>query len=121
MKVEDVLDAFGRAYRFFGYTQPMPVMVASWLCYPAVCEEVFKPGSNLRNFYELFEVVEQYEDPTNRNFWRIFNMDYEEGVLDRVPLDTSLRRNLHTFMKNGRNMGVGRCMLLFDGKNVVSK
>ena len=121
MKIEDVLDAFRKAYRFFDYTQPMPVMAASWLLYPPVCEEVLKPGSNLKNFYDLFDVVEQYEDPENKNFWRIYNCHYEAGVLDRVPLDTSLRRDLHAFMKPGRNMGVGRCMLLFDGEKVISK
>lgn len=121
MRIGDVLDAFKRAYRFFGYTEPMPVAAASWLLYPPICEEVFKDGSNLKNFYELFDVVEQYEDPNNKNFWRIFNMDYEEGVLDRVPTDNSLRRGIYEFMKSGRHMGVGRCMLLFDGKKVISK
>lgn len=121
MKIEDVLDAFKRAYKFHGYTEPMPVAAASWLLYPPICEEVFKAGSNLKNFYELFDVVEQYEDPKNKNFWRIFNMDYEEGVLDRVPTDNSLRRGIYEFMKSGRHMGVGRCMLLFDGEKVTSK
>ena len=121
MRIEDVLDSFKRAYRFFGYTEPMPVVAASWLVYPPVCEQVMKPGSNLRNFYELFDVVESYEDPDNKNFWRIFNMEWAPGVLDQVPLDTSLRRNLHAFMKPGVNMGVGRCMLLFDGEKVISR
>lgn len=121
MRIEDVLDSFKRAYKFFGYTEPMPVAAGSWLLYPPVCEQVMKPGSNMRNFYELFDVVESYEDPDNKNFWRIFNMEWAPGVLDKVPLDTSLRRNLHAFMKPGVNMGVGRCMLLFDGERVVSK
>lgn len=121
MKIEDVLDSFQRAYKFFGYTEPMPVAAASWLLYPPVCETVFKEGSNLKNFYDLFDVVEQYEDPENKNFWRIFNMEWEAGVLDKVPLDTSLRRGLYEFMKPGRDMGVGRCMLLFDGEKVISK
>ena len=121
MRIEDVLDSFKRAYKFFGYTEPMPVAAASWLLYPPVCEQVMKPGSNLRNFYDLFDVVESYEDPDNKNFWRIFNMEWSPGVLDKVPLDTSLRRNLHAFMKPGVNMGVGRCMLLFDGERVISK
>jgi len=121
MRIEDVLDSFRQAYRFFGYKEPMPVAAGSWLLYPPVCEQVMKPGSNLRNFYELFDTVESYEDPDNKNFWRIFNKEWEAGVLDKVPLDTSLRRDLHAFMKPGRNMGVGRCMLLFDGEKVISK
>ena len=121
MKIEDVLDAFKQAYRFYGYKEPMPVMAASWLLYPPVCEEVFKPGSNLKNFYDLFDVVEQYEDPDNHNFWRIFNMNWQEGILDKVLQNTSLQKNLYNFMAPGRNMGVGRCMLLFDGEKVISK
>lgn len=121
MKIEDVLDSFKQAYKFYGYSSPMPVAAASWLLYPPICDEVFKDGSNLKNFYDLFDVVEQYEDPENHNFWRIFNMDYEEGILDKVPTDNSLRRGLYEFMKPGRNMGIGRCMLLFDGEKVISK
>jgi len=119
MKIEDVLDSFRRAYQFFGYHSPMPVAVASWMMYPPICEEVFKPGSNLKNFYDLFDLVEQYEDPSNHNFWRVFNMEYQEGILSKVPLDTSLRRGVYEFMKSGRHMGVGRCMLLFDGEKVI--
>ena len=121
MLIGDVLDSFKRAYLFFGYTNPMPVAVASWMMYPPVCEEVIKPGSNLRKFYELFDLVEQYEDPQNKNFWRIFNMPYSEDVLDKVPLDTSLQRDLHAFMMSGRHMGIGRCMLFFDGEKIISK
>lgn len=120
MKIEDVLDSFKRAYRFFGYTEPMPVAIASWMMYPPICEEVMKPDSNMKKFYDLFEVVEQYEDPENKNFWRVFNVDYAEGVLDKAPIDTSLRRGIYDFMKSGRHMGIGRCMLQFDGEKVIS-
>lgn len=119
--IQDVLESFGRAFCFFGYQRPMPVAVASWLLYPPICETVMKPGSNMRNFYELFDVVEQYEDPDNRNFWRVFNMEYAEGALDKVPLDNSLRRGIYDYMKSGRHMGIGRCMLLFDGERVMNK
>ena len=121
MLLADVLASFKKAYEFFGYQQPMPVVMASWLLYPPICETVMKPGSNMRNLYELFEVVEQYEDPNNRNFWRVFHMPYGEGVLDRVPLDNSLRRGICAFMKSGHHMGIGRCALLFDGENVIHK
>ena len=121
LKCEDVLDALQRAYRFFGYTQPMPVAIASWMTYPPICEGVFKPDSNMKKFYDLFTVVEQYEDPENHNFWRVFNMVYEDGILDKVPTDTSLRLGIRDYMKTGRHMGVGRCMLLFDGEKVITK
>lgn len=121
MKLEDVMDSFRQAYRFYGYTEPMPVAIASWMMYPPVCEEVMKPDSNMKKFYDMFDVVEQYEDPNNKNFWRVFNMNYGEGVLDKVPVDNSLRRGIYDMMKSGRHMGIGRCMMLFDGEKVISK
>ena len=121
LRIEDVMDSFKRAYQFFGYEEPMRVVVASWMLYPPMCDAVLKNGSNLKKFYELFQLVEQQEDPENKDFWRIFHMAYGEGVLDKVLTDTSLRRGLYEYMKSGRNMGIGRGILLFDGEKVISK
>ena len=119
--MEDVMDSFKKAYQFFGYKEPMPVVVASWMLYPPMCDAVLKEGSNLKKFYDLFQLVEECEDPENKDFWRIFHMDYADDVLDKVPTDTSLQRGIYEYMKSGRNMGIGRGALLFDGEKVISE
>lgn len=123
LPIEAVIDSLKRAHTFFAaeYGTVQTYVCASWLLYPPICEEVMKPDSNMKKFYDLFEVVEQYEDPENKNFWRVFNVDYAEGVLDKAPTDTSLRRGIYNMMKSGRHMGIGRCMLQFDGEKIISK
>jgi len=122
MPMDQVMDSFKRAYAFFRKDFPgnvIPFVGASWLLYPPICEDVLKKGSNLEQFYRLFTIVEQYVDPENKNFWRIFNMHYAPDVLDKAPADTSLRKHILEFMKAGNDMGVGRGVLLFDGENIL--
>ena len=121
LPAEAVLDSLKQAHAFFRaeYGQIQTYVCASWLLYPPMYEQVFSKDSNLSRFYELFQMVETREDPENKNFWRVFNMDYSENVLDRVPRDTTLRRNLHAFMQAGKNMGIGRGAFRFDGNTIL--
>ena len=117
---ESVLDSLKRAYRYFGTEgQPLTFVAASWMMYPPMCEAVFGKDSNLYFFYSCFDMLEQYADPANKNFWRIFNMHYSPTALNAAPADTTLRRNLLAWMKAGNDMGVGRGAFRFDGKNIL--
>lgn len=124
MPMEQVMEAFRLAHQFFKKDFPsgiIPIVAASWLLYPPICEGVLKKGSNLEQFYHLFDIVEQYADPDNKNFWRIFNIPYGPGALDKAPADTSLRRGILEFMRAGHDMGVGRAAFLFDGEKIIRK
>lgn len=117
---ESVLDSLKRAYRYFGRdAEPMTFVAASWMMYPPMCEAVFGKNSNLYFFYRMFDIVEQYPDPANKNFWRIFNLHYTPEALETAPADTTLRRNLLAWMRAGNDMGIGRGAFRFDGENIL--
>jgi hypothetical protein len=111
-----ITDSFKRAYKFFGVKGIMPIFFSSWLIYPPH-GELFADGSNLKNFYNLFDILDAYEYATNAEMWRIFYVTYSpETDLDALPEDTSLQRSFKQFLKNGGKMGGGRGMILFDGE-----
>lgn len=117
---EAVLDSLKHAYRYFNRDgKPMTFVGGSWLLYPPLCEAVFGENSNLYKFYRCFDILEQYVDPANKNFWRIFNVRYSPEALDTAPADTTLRRNLLAWMKAGNDMGVGRGAFRFDGEKIL--
>lgn len=118
---DEVLDSLKQAYTFFGTKDgaPMPFICASWMLYPPMCEQVFPEGSNLDRFYRCFQTVEQYADPDNKHFWRIFGIYYSPEALEQAPADTTLRRNLLTWMLRGNDMGIGRSAFLFDGNQII--
>lgn len=109
-----VEDSLLRAKAFFADEltgDAMPVYCSSWMLYPPHVE-LFPKGSNLRSFAERFTVVEAVPDPTNHDFWRIFNRPWDPNiVLNELPEDTSLRRAFKTFLMNGNVMGSGKCIL----------
>ena len=107
-------DAFRRAKDFFAPElngKPMPVYCSSWMLYPPHVE-LFPKGSNLRRFAERFTLIEAVPDPTNHDFWRIFNRPWDPALpVSELPEDTSLRRAFKAFLMQGNTMGSGKCLL----------
>ena len=108
--MEDVEESFKMAYDFFKISGPMVVVCSSWLLYPRFYEEVFKKGSNLSKFYELFDIVESKERSITADAWRVFGT--LETDLDKLPQETTLQRNLLAFLKAGNSMGGGYGVLV---------
>ena len=108
--MEEVEEAFKMAYDFFKVSGPMVVVCSSWLLYPRFYEEVFKKGSNLSKFYELFDVVDSNERAITADAWRVFGT--LETDLDKLPQETTLQRNLLAFLKAGNSMGGGYGVLV---------
>ena len=69
----------------------------------------------------MFDIISGSEQKDNPDFWRVFNMNYEEGILEKVPRDNTLRRNLYEFMKKGNSMGDGLGVIVFDGEKIVNR
>lgn len=108
--LDEVEESFKMAYDFFKISGPMVIVCSSWLLYPRFYEEVFKKGSNLSKFYELFDVVESKERPITADAWRVFGT--LETDLDKLPQETTLQRNLLAFLKAGNSMGGGYGVLV---------
>ena len=108
--LDEVEESFKLAYDFFKISGPMVVVCSSWLLYPPFYEEVFKKGSNLSKFYELFDVVDSNERAITADAWRVFGT--LETDLDKLPQETTLQRNLLAFLKAGNSMGGGYGVLV---------
>lgn len=122
LKVEDVIESLKEAYNFYKTDLKdgkLYVTCGSWLLYSKY-KEIFPEGSNMRKFYNMFKIISDTEKPNNPDFWRVFNMNYEEGILEKVPRDNTLRRNLYEFMKKGNSMGEGYGVIVFDGEKIVN-
>lgn len=116
---EDVIDSLKRAYRFYGYNgEVIPFVCNSWLLYPPQ-SELYTPESNLRRFYDMFEVINSEADHKNSNFWRVFGIDYENANFASLPSDTTLRRRFISYFNQGNTLGTGYGILFFDGKKVI--
>ena len=66
---------------------------------------LYKENSNLKRFYQMFDVFSLQEDKLNSDAWRVFNCE-NVNYMD-LPEQTSLQRGLKQYLINGGKMGVG--------------
>lgn len=122
LTTEEVMQSLRLAWEFYKDTHKngkLLVMCDSWLLYPEYHDHVFPEGSNLQKFQEMFEIIFWDYQRKKGDFWRIFNVDYAPEVLDSVPTDTTLRRNMWNFLKAGNEMGSALGYLVFDGEKII--
>ena len=103
-----VKDSFYRAKEFFADEfkgKPIVFCCLSWLLYPKN-EHLMKDGSNLKNFFQLFDVVKSGEYDDYSECWRLFDMDFT-GNVDDLPEDSSLRKAYKELMNRGEKTGWG--------------
>ncbi len=106
----EVLKSFEIAKEFYkGKLNGRPAVFtcSTWLISPVHYEKVFAPGSNLRNFADVFDIISYSEDPENHNCVRVFYRDYDPKELDSFPEDTSLQKSFKAFFKEGGCMSNG--------------
>jgi hypothetical protein len=118
-----VIDSLRRAHAFYRAELKdgiLPVYCSSWLLHPPTAE-CYPEQSNLRAFYELFDVLQWSDDEKNSNFWRVFDVDFTPERLASAPERTNLQRSLKQMIQSGQNMGSGKAILLFDGEQLLDK
>lgn len=116
-----LIDSFKRAYSFYSSELKngiMPIYFSSWLIYPPTAA-LYKSGSNLESFYELFDIIDTDKDEKNRDAWRVFNQQVTNENISTLPENTSLQRSLKAYLGAGNCMGKGIGVLLFDGENII--
>ena len=98
---EEVEQSFAMAREFFNVDV---ITCHSWLLYPPHYE-VFPENSNMRKFYEFFDVIESKSDE-NCDLWRVF---YKSKFEDVEPSDikTTLHKRFYEFLGKGNKMGEG--------------
>ena len=109
LRTEEVYDSFDKAYEFFGAEGDIIFTCHSWLLYPPHYE-VFPEGSNLRAFYELWDVVRQEE--SEEDFWRVFYKEPNISLSEIIP-KTSLEKRMLDHLKSGGSMGAGQAFIVY--------
>lgn len=117
---DSVTDSLRRAYSFFGCEKYLIVTCSTWMLATSVYNEVFPENSNLRQFYECFDIIDEKEDPNDSNLWRVFYKPVGTPV-DELPQDTTLQKNFVRFFKEGKHMNNGRGIIVFDGERIINK
>ncbi len=112
------MDSFQRAYEFFKQQLKgdiIPIVSNTWLLYQPYIEKVYSDGSNLKNFAEMFDVIDVKSSGNDfPDGWRIFGKLYN-GNVDEMPADNTLRKNFINYIKNGGDFGTGYGVILYDG------
>lgn len=109
---ELVNESLKLAYGFFKCDGEMLVHCVTWMLFPEYKEAgVFPEGTNLRYFYDLFDIVEALPRDLSANYWRVFGTT--EADLSKLPRDTGLRKRLADFLEKYRREGVGRGFLTY--------
>ena len=122
LREEDVLDSLKRAYSFYQAELKdgiLPVVCHSWLLYQPL-EEVFADSANIVKFRKMFDVVVNDADEKNGDFWRVFDKEYSTENLNEAVADTKLQKRLKTYLLEGKTMGFGWGILLFDGEKIIN-
>ena len=106
LRPEDVQESIRMAYEFFGPNcgDRLILTCDSWLLYPETCN-LYPENSNMRKFYEVFEIFNPRENPEDYDLWRIFytnTKDYKS-----LPRDTSLQRIFYDHLNAGGHFGYG--------------
>jgi len=110
---EDVDESFCMAYDFFGPTHgdKLVLMSHTWLFYPPMAEKVYPEASNLRLFYERFDIINQCEDVNDSNIWRVFGIKTND--LSLLPTQTGMQKRLYEYLKSGNHTGFGYGMTVY--------
>lgn len=117
LKKEDAEESLKKAYEFFNIKGYMVAQCHSWMMYPPHYE-LFPENSNLRMFYNLFDIVSQNESG-NADMWRIFYKQTDD--FDDLPQNTVLQKSFARYLKAGNKMGDGIGILIFDGERIITE
>ena len=121
LREKDVFESLKRAYNFYRAELKdgiLPVVCHSWLLYQPL-EEVFAESPNILKFRQLFDVLHNDEDKNNGDFWRVFYQNYSVENLQSLLATTKLQKRLKAYLLEGKTLGEGWGILLFDGEKVI--
>ena len=91
-------DFFQKYFAFY----PIVFVAKTWLFYSKTME-FLNPESNLRRFAADYDIIVEEDYPDYSWRWRLFDT-FEEDI-EKLPCDTSLRRNYIQLMKAGGKTG----------------
>ncbi len=114
----DVIKSLRMAYRFYRdklIDGKLILFCESWLLYEPLFTN-YSEKSNIKKFFNLFDIVKNIHDNNNGDFWRVFDVEYSKDVLSTVKADNSLKTAVLNHLKNGGTLGEGIGVLIIDDK-----
>lgn len=114
------LDSYKRAYSFYQNNlqgRPMFIVCNSWLLYPKH-RDFLPPDSNILDFMGDFDIIHSEEFLEFDNAWRIFG---KHGTLppNQWPQETSLQKAYKKRILEGKKVGNGYGIIVFDGEKIL--
>ena len=115
---DDVLDAYKRAYKFFGLKGNYPFVCHTWMLYPGN-RDFMDPDSNVMKFMNDYEVLLKWDEVNYGGLWRVFGR-HDSYDPDTLPADTKLQRDLIAYLKsNGNVYGAGYGIFIHNGEKIL--
>ncbi len=118
---EGRVSALKEAYGFFKDElkgKPLVCQCHSWILYPDY-KELYPVGSNLRSFFEEFDILYADDHDHFGDIWRVFGKDKDKPYAE-LPENTSLQRAFKSYLLNGGKYGEGFGMFVFDGEKIIT-
>lgn len=121
---EDCIASYKMAYEVFKDMRVdgvLPIICGSWLLYPPYLK-VFGKESNTGIFARDFKIISSATEARFRStvMTTVFDLP-EDTPLEDLPLNTSMQRNFHEYLKTHEYAyGVGWGLILFDGEKVLT-
>ena len=113
---ETRLDAYRRAYRFFG-EKPLVCICDSWLLYPAY-RELLPEDSNIRSFMDDFDLVHSRDETEFSDAWRLYGREYSRPASE-LPERTAMQRSFKKHLMAGGKTGEGFGVMVFNGEKIL--
>ena len=114
------MDSLKKAYDFYKPEKYLIVHCGSWLIYPPFYREVFIDGSNMKMFYEQFDMLDEVTTGKTGVYRWVFNAT-EDTPDSELPQDTRLQKNMLKYLSTGKSSGAGKGIIVFDGEKIVNK
>ena len=120
MNEEARLASYKKAYAFYQDKLIDGVLVLHchcWMLNPDN-EEMLPEHSNILGFYRDFDVYARIEKENFNDGERIFGTKWY-GKVENLPEDSSLQRAYKKWLMDGKKLGVGCGVILFDGEKII--
>ena len=117
-----VCDSLKKACDFFEYKydNKMFIICKSWLLYPAY-RKLFKEGSNLACFYDLFHIFDSVKDETFSFGHGFVFRTPKTNDISSLPQNTSLQRSFAEYMKSeNADFGRGYGMIVMENGKIIN-
>ena len=115
---EKRMDAYKRAYKFFGCTGKAVFICDSWLFYEKH-REFLQPNSNILDFMNDFHFIEYSESHDLGDMWRVFGFPDDYSDLTKLPRNTGMQRAYADWLISHGTTGSACGVFIFDGENIL--